>query len=378
MNRDNFRNDVFARDNHKCVMCGEPAVDAHHIIDRSFFEDGGYYLSNGVSLCEKHHIDAETTVISTKELREKANITDIIYPNYLTLTEFIKDYDKWCNPILKTGKRLKGYAFNQDNVQKMLKQGNVLHLFEKEDNLGKPDKYGRTYHFPFSEGTQSDDRISKNYDNVCRGEIIITEKLDGENNLLLTDYGVFTRSRVEPTKNAWSIKMWELFYKIKDDIKGLEVYGESVYAEHSILYSGLKSHFYIFGIKDIETNMWLSWKETEEYAYMLDIPTVPVLFRSDSNFNVNKEELKNIILDIMKTPSVLNNDEFWTTPKEGVVCRLQNQFPNDMFFNSVFKFVRKNHVSTDEHWSRNWKKSYLEEDLKKLTKEKLKERYNFI
>jgi len=28
--RDKFRNGVFARDNHTCVFCGNPAVDAHH------------------------------------------------------------------------------------------------------------------------------------------------------------------------------------------------------------------------------------------------------------------------------------------------------------------------------------------------------------
>ncbi len=53
MTRDDFRNAVFARDNHRCVICGEPAKDAHHILERRLFPDGGYYLNNGASLCEK-------------------------------------------------------------------------------------------------------------------------------------------------------------------------------------------------------------------------------------------------------------------------------------------------------------------------------------
>ncbi|MDM8549714.1 hypothetical protein QUF72_06550 [Desulfobacterales bacterium HSG2] len=32
--RDIFRESIFKRDNHKCVVCGEPAQDAHHIIER--------------------------------------------------------------------------------------------------------------------------------------------------------------------------------------------------------------------------------------------------------------------------------------------------------------------------------------------------------
>ena len=32
-------------------------VDAHHIMDRRLWKDGGYYLSNGAALCSKHHLD---------------------------------------------------------------------------------------------------------------------------------------------------------------------------------------------------------------------------------------------------------------------------------------------------------------------------------
>ena len=32
ISRDEFREGVFKRDGHKCVICGQPAKDAHHII----------------------------------------------------------------------------------------------------------------------------------------------------------------------------------------------------------------------------------------------------------------------------------------------------------------------------------------------------------
>lgn len=111
LTREDFKKIVFERDNHKCVVCGQPAVDAHHIIDRALWTDGGYYLDNGVSLCPEHHMKAENTSIGTHELRVLAGIKNPIYPPYLSLTEFVKDYDKWGNPILKNGKRLKGYWF---------------------------------------------------------------------------------------------------------------------------------------------------------------------------------------------------------------------------------------------------------------------------
>ena len=57
--REAFRNAVFERDKHKCKICGSPAVDSHHIVDRTEMPNGGYVLENGISLCNRCHIQAE-------------------------------------------------------------------------------------------------------------------------------------------------------------------------------------------------------------------------------------------------------------------------------------------------------------------------------
>lgn len=56
-------------------------------------------------------------------------------------------------------------------------------------------KYGRTWHYPFSPGTTSDDRINASYwqDMQAISQLVHTEKLDGENNCL-NRFGVFARS----------------------------------------------------------------------------------------------------------------------------------------------------------------------------------------
>lgn len=61
------------------------------------------------------------------------------------------------------------------------------------------EKYGRTYHYPFSPGTTSDDRINHTYwEDIQQIETLIhTEKLDGENNCL-SRHGVFARSHAAP------------------------------------------------------------------------------------------------------------------------------------------------------------------------------------
>ena len=77
LTRDNFRDSVFERDNHKCVFCNEKAVDAHHILERRLWKDGGYYLDNGASVCEEHHLACERTDISVEDVRIACNNGEI-------------------------------------------------------------------------------------------------------------------------------------------------------------------------------------------------------------------------------------------------------------------------------------------------------------
>ena len=49
------RNQVLMRDNYKCVVCGRPATQVHHIHLRSKRKDLLYEKNNLVSLCDKHH-----------------------------------------------------------------------------------------------------------------------------------------------------------------------------------------------------------------------------------------------------------------------------------------------------------------------------------
>lgn len=370
LNRDEFRNAVFQRDGHKCVICGMPAVDAHHIIDRSLFtcedELGGYFLNNGASLCSEHHKLAENTELSCSEIRQAAKISEIILPKTLSLTEFVMDYDKWGNPLTKNGKRLKGYHFEE---RKKLFSPEILSLFEKSYDM-IVDKYPRTYHFPFSPGTTSDDRIAKNVNKILTHPAIITEKLDGENTAE-TFAGVFARSRVAPTKNPWAQWLKQKWDMIKNDLRDfdLEICGENMYGEHSIVYSGLNEHFYVFGMRNTKHNIFLSWEETCYYAELFDFKTVPVLGMVQPGSTL--ADLENQINGYMSESSVLSDDSIWKTPKEGVVVRIVDEFPNDMFYNSVFKYVRAKHVKTDQFWAKNWRRVYLHEELLQFSHERL-------
>ena len=64
--RENFRNEVFSRDENKCLKCGkkECKLDAHHITDRNEMPNGGYVKENGISLCATCHEKAEVWHLS--------------------------------------------------------------------------------------------------------------------------------------------------------------------------------------------------------------------------------------------------------------------------------------------------------------------------
>jgi hypothetical protein len=213
-------------------------------------------------------------------------------------------------------------------------------------------KYPRTLHLPWSKGLQNDDRMAESVSSLVGVDIVITEKLDGSNTSLTKD-GVYGRSHVDFTKNPWDVKSWELWNRIKNDIdKDIFIFGEGMYGIHSILYSNLKSYFYIFGVRD--NNIWVSWDQVDEYSFLLDIPTVPVLFKGVVN---SEKELKTLTEDLTSKPSELGG------VREGIVVRNANMFHNDDFSSNVMKWVRKGHVQTDEHWTRNWKKATINYDL---------------
>ncbi len=209
-------------------------------------------------------------------------------------------------------------------------------------------KYNRTYHLPWSPGTTSNDRIAKSIDSIIGIDIVITEKLDGENTGMTKD-GVYARSHAEFTTSAWSKEVRQLHQLIKNDLsEGVFLFGENMEGIHSIDYSNLESYFYIFGVRD--NNIWIPWESVEEYSYILDIPTVPVLYKGIIN---SEKELMSIVDDLVSKPSTLGG------LREGIVIRNADMFHNDDFSINIFKWVRKDHVQTDIHWTRNWKKSII-------------------
>lgn len=220
-------------------------------------------------------------------------------------------------------------------------------------------KYGRTYHYPFSPGTESDDRIQFDYWEHLQQmqQVVHTEKLDGENNCL-SRYGVFARSHTAPTTSPWTESIRIFWQRIRNDLGTMEIFLENLYAIHSIEYKNIDHHFYVFGIRD--RDQWLGWEETKFYAGLLDLPVVPEL--SKGKPLADRSEYEKSLITLAFGAGTFHphdaKDEYPVT-MEGIVTRNLNGYAINDFANNVFKYVRKGHVKTDQHWTRHWKRAKL-------------------
>lgn len=325
--RSKFRESVFSRDGHKCVVCGDPAADAHHIVERRLWpsDNCGNYVENGASVCEPCHLRAGSTEISCEDLRERCGITRIVLPPHLYPDS---TYDLWGNLVLEDGTRLPGELFLDESVQKILAP--VLHLFRSHV------KYPRTYHVPWSPGATRDDRIMTSLKAFEGERVVVTEKLDGECTTLYRDF-VHARA-LDYVSHPSRGRVKALHNVVKHDIpEGWRVCGENLTAVHSIRYDSLPSFFMVFSIWD-QYNRCLSWDDTIEYASMLGLTAVPVLY--DGVFD--PIAIKSLYDDVK------DRDR-----SEGYVVRLADSFPFRKFRFSAGKYVREGHVqATHGHWYR--------------------------
>jgi hypothetical protein len=125
LSRAAFREGVFARAGGRCVLCSASAVDAHHVLERKLYADGGFYLGNGAAVCERHHWECETTVLSVEQVRQAAGILRPVLPRGFHLGG---RYDKWGNRCWPSGLRSWGPLQNDDGARRALAKGGFLSL----------------------------------------------------------------------------------------------------------------------------------------------------------------------------------------------------------------------------------------------------------
>lgn len=208
-------------------------------------------------------------------------------------------------------------------------------------------KYPRTYHLPYSPTMTDDDKRLENdshfYD---MNEVVVTIKMDGENCTVYNDGTLHARS-IDGHGYPWQSKVAGLIqnwcYSIPD---GWRVCGENLQAVHSIPYTFMSYDelFQCFGIYN-DRNECVSWDDTMKFCIDNGIEHVHEIYRG----KYDKEK-------IMEAFNVFcSRMEAMDQEVEGFVVRNSDAFKYDDFSKNVGKYVRKNHVKTDEHWTKHWK-----------------------
>lgn len=212
-------------------------------------------------------------------------------------------------------------------------------------------KYPRTPIWPGSPSADRDDRIIMEPRIFIGQPVTITEKLDGAN-LLLHQGRVHTRTA---SKDAASPQPWTAMarkhhaWKLANpELQHLMIYAEDIYAVHSIEYDPMPEDQTLraFASKSQAHQYFDSFDQTQAIADRLNIPTVPVLYQGTPG---SLKEIQEILDQAHSSPSKLG-------PRaEGAVIRTTGAFPVELFHKHVCKSVRRNHVTTQEHWTRNWR-----------------------
>jgi hypothetical protein len=199
-------------------------------------------------------------------------------------------------------------------------------------------KYPKTLHLPWSLGLSGDDKLIHSLDVLSSNEIVVTEKLDGECTGMdrMKCHARSLDSKDHPSRHRVKSLHATIKHEIPDNFK---IFGENVYAKHSIHYRFLTTYFYVFGI--YMEDICLSWDDTVEFASVLGLKTTPVLYRGP--------------WDIEKIKSCWSGRSYFSQgddfdPQEGYVIRVTSAFPFVKHSEYTAKFVRKGHIQTDEHW----------------------------
>ena len=330
MKRSKFREQVFQREDHKCIVptCTKRAVDAHHLLERNLWEDGGYIPDNGASVCEEHHRLAEDDIIPPQSFWRWAGVAKPPLPEGVDSMHV----DKWGEPLEQPPWK------------------------EHRERI----KYPSTRHLPWSRERDDDDTAHDQVDNFIGYPLITTVKMDGGNAMLVKDSENPVRARNGSHADREHFDMckqmyWEnnLYEQIPEH---LQIFGEWLYAKHSIHYGcgcskacndvgpALQDYFQVFGVYDTRYDLFLGWNETTEWADNLGLTMVPQIGYLDTKTFERPDQFWEYYYDL--------SQEVVKQGHEGIVVRSALPYHYGQVEQRLGKYVRPNHVKEDEeHWS---------------------------
>lgn len=198
-------------------------------------------------------------------------------------------------------------------------------------------KYPRTPHLPHSPGATSDDKWLTAEGLATLGrpgqQLVVTEKMDGGNVTMARDY-FHARSPADLVP-AWEGPAKARWAQLAADIPaGWRLSAESMWARRAVCYVDLPDVVLLIGVWDAD-NCLLAWDATVEWAGLLGLSVVPVLYRG---------------ADLAQACAAWRESGKTEEASEGYVVRVDAPIPYRYFGENVAKYVRAQHVRSAASW----------------------------
>ena len=218
-------------------------------------------------------------------------------------------------------------------------------------------KFPRTKHLPLEPNAGREDLIASNeeFEALLRhNNVFISEKVDGANcAITIVDGQPMIRNRNHilsksftgaktPAKMQFS-SIWNWFYQNSYRFQDLQrilgfvpcVYGEWMYARHTVKYDKLPEYFIAFDIYDSDEGKFVGTDICRSVLEEVGMAIVPLLHVGPVN--------EKILLDLRNGPSLLSS----TDKREGIYIKLVD----DGFVSGRYKMVRSGFIQ-GEHWNK--------------------------
>lgn len=150
-------------------------------------------------------------------------------------------------------------------------------------------KYPRTSHLSGSELQRGDDPDTVPFSTLAGRPIVVEEKIDGANSAVSfsADGELLLQSRGHYLDGGGRERHFALFKTwastLRDDLHDIlgsryVLYGEWMYAKHTVFYDRLPHYFFEFDVLDREEDVFLSTRARRALLEGLEVCSVPVLY----------------------------------------------------------------------------------------------------
>lgn len=202
-------------------------------------------------------------------------------------------------------------------------------------------KYDRTFHlFPITSKHNLD---ASNVKRLLSGRMVIEEKMDGSNVGIIRHSKGFALQKRNSLVGPSTHEQFDFFYnwanhknyeKIMKVPKRTIIYGELLYAVHTIFYDRLPDHVLVFDV--YQNGKWMNYDERREFCSEYEFHMVPLI--ADGIFT--KDEIR----DMMPKESAYGEYA------EGMVVK---RYAKHGYFRAkvVKPEFKKKIEESDEHWS---------------------------